>query len=154
MTGPLPPGWPGYLIGALTVVITLVISWRKGKIDESALILGRWKDMVDQHAEDIKDLREELRKERDQNATLREQLRSALTEADELRERLRKAEDKINGLERKIIQLGRSALNNIVPPDPGAEPSDSEAMKALGRLDAMANDRSGPTHKAKRKDPK
>lgn len=149
--GQLPAGWAGYLVAIITIVTTFIVNRRKGKVDESTLVLGKWKEMVDQHAVDIRELREELRKEREDNGTLRVQLRKALDESDMLRERLRKAEDKIAGLERKIIQLGRSALNNIVPPDPGAEPPESEALKSMDRLDRLASDRTG---KAQRKDPK
>ena len=109
MTPELPPGWPGYLFGLAMLLFPFLVNWKKGKVDESAMILGRWKDMVDQHAEDIKELRDELRNERAENA----RLRSSLADAHEEIGRLK---DEVVGLKRMIAQNSQSTAQMLGDP--------------------------------------
>lgn len=96
MTGvSLPEGWWGFVIALGGIVFPFAVAWRRGKVDESAAILGRWKEMVDQHAEDIKALRDELRIERNDNAILREELSEA-------RRKIVELEDQVTGLRRQL----------------------------------------------------
>lgn len=94
--------WGGWIIGALTLLVTFLANRRKGQIDESALVLGKWKELVDQHQLAIKDIREEFA----------EYKRSAMAEIGELRDRLSKAEHRIVELELENAGLKRAIAQN------------------------------------------
>lgn len=94
--------WGGWVIGALTLFVTFLANRQKGQIDESALVLGKWKELVDQHQQAIKDIREEFA----------EYKRTALFEIAELRERLAEAEQRIRELETENAGLKRAIAQN------------------------------------------
>ena len=82
-------------------ILTWLIARRKVAIDESAVVFQRWKDLTDRmeqmasnHAVEMRDLREELRIERAENALLRN--------------RVKELEDEVAGLKRQIIQNSQS----------------------------------------------
>lgn len=94
--------WGGWVIGVLTLAVTFLANRRKGQIDESALVLGKWKELVDQHQLAIKDIREEFA----------DYKRTAMAEIAELRERLGKAEHRIVELELENAGLKRAIAQN------------------------------------------
>lgn len=94
--------WGGWVIGALTLFVTFLANRQKGQIDESALVLGKWKELVDQHQEAIKDIRAEFA----------EYKKTALFEIAELRERLAEAEVRIRELETENAGLKRAIAQN------------------------------------------
>lgn len=87
--------WAGYVVAALTIIVTWFQSKRKGDIDESALILGKWKELVEQHQSDIRGIREEFTAYKT----------SALEEISALRTRVREAEDRSLALEKRVSEL-------------------------------------------------
>lgn len=113
--GPLVTG-ASLLVGLLGVLFGWLTSRRKSHVDESALILGKWKELVDTHEGAIKRLTDEFASYR---ATAREEveaLRKRLKEVEEefasyrksTDEHLRKKDDEIRGLKRAIGQNSRS----------------------------------------------
>lgn len=94
--------WGGWVIGALTLFVTFLANRQKGQIDESALVLGKWKELVDQHQAAIKDIRSEFA----------EYKKTALFELAELRERLAEAEQRIRELETENAGLKRAIAQN------------------------------------------
>jgi cell shape-determining protein MreC len=95
-------GLIGFIGGTITVLFGFWTQRRKSDIDESALVLGKWKELVDQHQQAIKDIREEFS----------EYKRTALFEIAELRERLAEAENRIRELETENAGLKRAIAQN------------------------------------------
>lgn len=100
-TGLTPTAIGGWAIALILGLFTLVTQLRKSKVDESALILGKWQELV---------------------ATHERQLTSMRVEVDDLRSRLNAAERRIieletenAGLKRAIAQNSRSAAVFLGP---------------------------------------
>lgn len=143
---PLPPGWGGWLGWVAAVLIgvgTIVVNWRKGKAEATSLIMERWQELYDRHAQDIKDVREELRKERETSATLRRSLEVAHEKINDLSQRMAQMERRhseemiakdqhIAGLQRQLSQTAKSGLRLGGTP----LPEDSETLKAMDRAEA------------------
>lgn len=106
MARPVIPDSPAAYAGYVVAIVTVLVAWlrdrRKGDIDESALVLGKWKELVDQHQAAIKDIREEFA----------EYKRTAIAEIADLRERLRIAEGRITELEAENAGLKRAIAQN------------------------------------------
>lgn len=128
MTPQLPAGWPGYLIAIVTVVITFLVNWRKGRVDESALILGKWKDLVDAHEAQIKRLNEDFDAHREEARAegRRRDERIALLERENgaLKVKIAALEDENAGLKRMIAQNSQSTAHMI------GRPGDAAVSKA------------------------
>ncbi len=81
----LTTGLIGFATGILVPLLAYIAQRKKSSIDESTLVLGKWKELVDQHQESIKDIRAEFA----------DYKRTALAEIEALRDRLAKAEKRI-----------------------------------------------------------
>ncbi|MBI0474208.1 hypothetical protein D9601_02360 [Sphingomonas sp. MA1305] len=92
-------GWVAAAIGPFTVYLTMR---RKTDVDESAMILGKWKELVEAHEKAIAAVREEF-------ASYRV---TAIAEIADLRTRLSKAEMRITELEVENAGLKRSIAQN------------------------------------------
>ncbi len=83
-----PAGWAGWILALVVAVLAWVQNKRKTDVDESAIILTKWKEMVEAHERRV----------------------SILTsEVDGLRDRLVKAEARITDLE----EIGRAKDRTI-----------------------------------------
>lgn len=100
-------GWAAAVLGPLLMWIA---SRRKADIDESALILQKWKEIVDAHESAIKRLTEDFERERkrwsDENAALRHRVTEVETENRALR-------DEVAGLKRAIAQNSKSTAYQL-----------------------------------------
>jgi chromosome segregation ATPase len=85
----LPAGWAGWIIAALTILTAFIVNWRKGKIDQSALVLGEWKKLYDAHEKRVEALTAEI---------------------SGLRERLTEAESRIRHLEEVVVQKDHAII--------------------------------------------
>lgn len=113
MTPDLPNtilGWAGWLVSTGLVVGGYLLQRSKGKVDESAQATAAWKALLDQHTIDLKELRDELRAERSDNATLRDRLAAAEKTIATLNRKINKQEDMIAGLVRQLAQQGQSTF--------------------------------------------
>lgn len=145
---PLPSGWGGWLGWAAAVAVglgTIIVNWRKGKAEATSLIMERWQELYDRHAQDIKDVRDELRKERETSATLRRSLEDAHGKINDLSQRMAQMERRHNeemiakdqhiaGLQRQLSQTAKSGLRL----GGAGLPEDSETMKAIDRAERRA----------------
>lgn len=117
----LPPGWPGYLVAVLTVVVTFLVNWRKGKVDESAVVLGKWKELVDAHEGQIRRLNEEFEAHRQEARTeisrLGDRIAHLERENSQLRQKVAQMEDENAGLKRMIAQNSQSTGYLLSNPD-------------------------------------
>lgn len=96
----------GWIVAIVVAVITAAVQWRKGSVDESALVLGKWKDLVDAHQSQIGTLNAEIE-------SLRKRLAANEVEFSQYRreteKRMRSLEDENAGLRRMIAQNSQSA---------------------------------------------
>ena len=111
--------WP-VIVGGVVATLGVIVGWfqshKKAEIDESALVLGKWKELVEQHQSDIKDLKEEFHAYRknaeDELEAVRHRLREVENEFTEYRrtseKRMSELENENIGLKRAIIQNSRS----------------------------------------------
>lgn len=95
-------GWSGYVVAFLTLAFAYIRDRRKGDVDESTLILGKWKELVEQHQSDIKMLKDEF-------AVYKQ---TAIAEIADLRTRLIHAEKRITELEAENAGLKRAIAQN------------------------------------------
>lgn len=109
-------GWAG-LAGWATAVVGPFLVWlgsrRKADIDESAVILGKWKELVEAHEAAIKRLTEDFHAQRkrwdEENEALRKRVRDLEGEGRAKDAKIKALEDEVVGLKRAIAQNSQSA---------------------------------------------
>lgn len=105
MTAWLTANWgavSGWVVAIVAPLLVFLATNRKTDVDESAMILGKWKELVEAHEKAIAAVREEF-------ATYR---KSALEEIADLRTRLSAAERRIGELETENAGLKRAIAQN------------------------------------------
>lgn len=136
------PTTAGGLAGWISTVVlggTLWAQMRKTKVDESAHATARWQALLDQHVNDIKELREDSRLVREELRTERAAAKAEREENGKLRQRLSQAEatidelrNEIEGLKRQIAQVGQSAVMMIGD----GKPRSDVMTRALERIES------------------
>lgn len=144
----LPSGWPGYLVGLLGLIFPFVVSWRRGRIDESALVLAEWRKLYEAHEKRIEGYEAQITRltsdfDRHREESAREREASA-NEIAGLRNRLRTAEERIAGLEQSI----REKDKHITGLEAQLRQNSQSTAHMLGRPDGVADS------KAVRKEPR
>lgn len=137
------PAWLGYVTTLLVAVGAYLQNRRKGDIDESALVLGKWKELVEQHQSDIRAIKDEFAAYKvASTAEFAAYKASTVTETSDLRTRLSKAENRITeletenaGLKRAIAQNSQSTAYQL-----GRRAADDEIV---GRLDRAGHNLKG-----------
>lgn len=121
--------WIGIIGGWLVALGTIFFNWRassrKTGVDESALILGKWKDLVDTHERRIKEMTAEFDRYK---KTTDETIDRLQTRVGELERKsanddktIRSLQDENAGLRRQIAQNSQSTayqLKRIAGDDP------------------------------------
>ncbi len=96
----------GWVLALLVALVSAVTHWRKGNVDETTMVLGKWKELVDAHQTQIGALTQEI-------TALRERLVATETAFADYRrvtdKRIRELEDENAGLKRAIVQNSQSA---------------------------------------------
>lgn len=92
----------GWIVALATVLISAVVQWRKGSVDETGMVLGKWKELVDAHQSQISTLHQRIEQLLRENMEFRDRLDAA-------EKRIRELEQENTGLRRAIIQNSRSA---------------------------------------------
>lgn len=129
--------WIGWIMAAAVAVGAWWNNRRKNDVDESALILGKWKDLVDTHEKRIKEIADEFLNYK----------RAATEELDSLRSRVRVLERKSmqddetirglradkEGLQRQLAQVSRSTAAQLgrLRPDPEIDES-ADKLNRMG----------------------
>lgn len=121
----------GWLVGLLTVLGTIFYNSRKVQVDESALVLGKWKDLVEAHQSQISTLNAEL-------TALRERLLKA-------EERIRQLEDENAGLRRSIIQNSQSAVVELGKVKRRNDATKADLDDLAGRFNDVGHNSDGGT---------
>lgn len=148
-----------YIITAMVGVVTYFFGWlqakRKADIDESGLILGKWKELVESHQRDILDLKEEFgayRKASEiEQVALRKRLSDVEAEFAAFRresaererlsdERIKARDEEIAGLRRLIAQNSQSTAYQLSGKQ---NAPDAQMQESMARLDRMG-DNSNP----------
>lgn len=119
--GSIPTTAYGWIAFVLLGIGTFFLNFRKGKVDESALVLGKWKELVDAHEAQIKRLNEDFEAHRDEArkeiARLGLRIADLERENSALKQRLAQLEDENAGLKRTIIQNSQSTGVMLSRPD-------------------------------------
>lgn len=124
----LPAGWIGYLVAVLTIAVTFIVNWRKGKIDESALVLGEWRRLYEAHEKRIEAYEGQITRLTDEFDAHREEARKEISrlgdrimhleqENSQLRQKVAQLEDENVGLKRMIAQNSQSTALMLGRPD-------------------------------------
>ena len=88
----------GWVLALLVALVSGIVQWRKGSVDETAMVLGKWKELVDAHQTQIE--------------VLNNQIAAQALELKDVRERLVKAEQRIRELEEENAGLKRAVIQN------------------------------------------
>lgn len=106
----------GWLVGLLAVIGTIIYNSRKVAVDESALVLEKWKQFAEMHAADMTRLRAEMDKDRSRLEAELDEVRHELKEVQhefaqfrkDSENRIRSRDEEIAGLKRTISQISQS----------------------------------------------
>jgi hypothetical protein len=102
--------WGGWIVSGLTILGTFIYNSRRVEVDESAMVLGKWKELVEAHQSQIGSLKAEI-------AELRERLmktEARIRELEEINSSQKIAyEQQIAGLQRQIAQNSRAAVHAL-----------------------------------------
>lgn len=108
-----PSSWIGYALAVITAATVWYRDRRKNDIDESALVLGKWKELVEQHQSDIRAIKEEFAAYKTAaTAEFAAYKAASVAENADLRLRLGKAENRITELETENAGLKRAIAQN------------------------------------------
>lgn len=123
--------WIGVLIAFLTVAGTILYNSRKVKVDESAMVLGKWKELVEAHQSQIGSMAEEIKGLRTRVRELEEAFAAYKIDA---AEKLAAKDAEIAGLKRAIAQNSQSTAYQLGRHGSGVQDDrDSETIAALDR---------------------
>jgi len=101
-------GWAGWIVAALVAVFTFVSNMRKTDVDQSAIILGKWKELVEQHEKTLATLNREI-------DSLRERLVAAESGLVAANKRITELETENAALKRAIAQNSQSTAVLLKP---------------------------------------
>ncbi len=136
----------GWFVGLLTILGTWAYNSRKVQVDESALVLSKWKEFAEIHQADMKRLKEDMQSDRTRYEGELESLRKRIKEVEaefaafrketvaqtKLREQqIKDRDEEIAGLKRQIAQNSQSTVYHI--------------GKAQQRIDTLTSDK-GEAH--------
>ncbi len=135
--------WAGYGIAAFTAVGAWWFNRRKTDIDESALVLGKWKELVDTHEARLRDMDSTFSEYRRSTTLeingLRERITTleanAKTDAAIIREQQKEIEQERRekaGLQRQLSQISQSTAVQIsrLREDPGIDDATAKLDRA------------------------
>jgi predicted RNase H-like nuclease (RuvC/YqgF family) len=107
----------GWALALLVALVGAAVQWRKGSVDESALVLGKWKELVDTHQRQIGQLQSRIDALTTENTDLRARLGATETEFADYRRatdgRIRAQDEEIAGLKRRFLQNSGSTVLRI-----------------------------------------
>ena len=134
--------WP-VIVGGVVAALGVIVGWfqsrKKAEIDESALVLGKWKELVEQHQSDIKTLKEEFlaykKSAEEELEAVRHRLREVEREFADYRrtseKRMMEMEAENVGLKRAISQSSRSTA--VFLGKGAAAPEDTDLVDRIDR---------------------
>jgi septal ring factor EnvC (AmiA/AmiB activator) len=118
----------GWVVAILVAMFTFIAQWRKGGVEETALVLGKWKELVEAHERELGGLRDEIKN-----------LQARVAELEEVAEgrgdRIRELETELEGERNQRRQQARSfaeqlkRLGHNNPPELGTEKDDEPKGK-------------------------
>lgn len=132
-------GVVGWVFTAALGVFTLVTQMRKGKVDESAMVLGEWKKLFEAHKERVEALAQRVTDLESENAGLRSRVTSLEDQLSTAKKHEIELEEENAGLKRQIVQLADSGVSLLGQKPPGsAEYTEKtkEGRKTLDEKDA------------------
>lgn len=103
-----PAGWFGYLLALATFIGAVLRDRRKADVDESAIVLGEWKKLIEAHQSQIKSLTDEV-------SALRGRLSQAEERIAALEEENRRLRIENDGLIRQQAQRSQSEVTVLAP---------------------------------------
>lgn len=110
----------GWFVALVVALFTFVAQWRKGGVDETAVVLGKWKELVETHERQLSSLHQEI-------ADLRGRVKALEEVIDDKDRIITQLRNDITGAERQLKQQGESfaeqlrRLGHNGPPSPGDE---------------------------------
>ncbi len=127
----------GWLVALFVAFVSGVVQWRKGSVDETALVLGKWKDLVEAHQSSITALHTQIASQAEEIADLRKRVIK-------LEERERELLDENAGLKRAIAQHSRSTAFQIGKQRTASKDRDERIDDLTARMDQAGGN--GPPH--------
>lgn len=98
----------GWLVAILVAIFTFIAQWRKGGVEETAMVLGKWKELVEAHEHQIEGLHGQIK-------TLTEKVVALESAAADLRKTAsgleRVAEDRLHRIEHLERELEGAKRN-------------------------------------------
>lgn len=136
--------WP-IIIGAVVAVVGTLFGWftnrQRANVDESALVLGKWKELVETHQTEIKSIKDEFaayRKHAEEElSAVRQRLLDVEKDFSDYRrsseKRMQELENENLGLRRMIAQNSKSVAYRIGGLESKVSPEDRDMVEKIDK---------------------
>ena len=94
----------GWVVAILIALFTFIAQWRRGGVDETAVVLGKWKELVETHESQITSLRQRINELEDKVTELEERGRQRESSIHELQSENRALRKQLEGERRQRQQ--------------------------------------------------
>lgn len=98
----------GWVVAILIALFTFIAQWRRGGVDETAVVLGKWKELVEAHESQITSLRTRINELEAKVRDLEEHGRDREARIDELEAKNRRLTKTLEGERRQMQQQSES----------------------------------------------
>lgn len=110
----------GWVVALLIALFTFIAQWRKGGVDETAVVLGKWKELVEAHQTQLASLKDEIVELRarvadleDSNEQLEKTAKKLAKDVEERDARIAKLERDLEGEKRNLQQQANSFAEQL-----------------------------------------
>lgn len=125
----------GWISTGVLGLFTIITQMRKGKVDESAMVLGEWKKLFEAHKERVESLAERVSHLETENATLRGRVKTLEDELSTAKKDNMDLIEENHGLKRQVAQLAGSAVIVLDQKQPGSNSFDEKTKESRKKLD-------------------
>lgn len=127
----------GYAIAALTILVSWLTNRRKSDVDESALVLAKWKELVEQHERTLATLNSDINSLRLRLDTAERTISELQEQSRKERARIAELEEENKGLKANFRQTSQSSLRVLSRAAARADASDQRQTVAETRADGV-----------------
>lgn len=103
----------GWLVAILVAIFTFIAQWRKGGVEETAVVLTKWKELVEAHESQIRGLHGEITELRALAKERMERIEALERERADDRKRIEALEKELKGTKDNLKQQAASFAEQL-----------------------------------------